>query len=107
MFFENADAVSELVGFVQIVGAEKNGAPLGLELGDKITDDFGGFGVERAGGFVEKDDLRFVKQSAGDGKFLLHAFGKTSDRLGTTVPQVENFEITFDLFVARGCIQAI
>ena len=61
---------------VVVVGHDDDGVPPPVQLGEDVHDVLAAFGVERAGGFVGKDDAAAVHERPGDGNALLLAAGK-------------------------------
>ena len=59
-----------------VVGHDDDGVPPPVQLGEDVHDVLAAFGVERAGGFVGKDDAAAVHERPGDGNALLLAAGK-------------------------------
>ena len=61
---------------VVVVGHDDDGVPPPVQFGEDVHDVLAAFGVERAGGFVGKDDAAAVHERPGDGNALLLAAGK-------------------------------
>jgi hypothetical protein len=59
----------------EAVGDDEGGAVF-ENVVETLLDGAFAFGVERAGGFVEDEDARFLEQSAGDGDALLLPAGQ-------------------------------
>ena len=71
------DAVTEVEGFVDIVGDHDDGfAVLFPEIEDEVLEFEAGEGVEHAEGFVEEEEARLLGEGAGDGDALLGALGE-------------------------------
>lgn len=104
---KDGDAVAEALGFVQVVGADEDGAPLPFEGFDEVAHGPGGFGVQPAGGFIQKEDGRLVQESARDGELLLHAFAEGAGRSGAAIPEIEQAQVFLDLALdIRGVVKA-
>ncbi len=61
---------------VVVGGHDESGIALGAKVGEKFDDFLAGMGIEVAGGFVGKDEVRLIDQSAGNGDALLLAAGQ-------------------------------
>src|SRR5215212_2479378 len=72
---DDADAMTEPLGHIEEVGAEKNGAAFGGAFGDELLDLSGGAGIEAVGGLVEDENWGIVNEGTGEGEFLFHAHG--------------------------------
>src|SRR5580700_11624874 len=75
----DGDALTEALGFVHVMGGEKNGAAGGLELLDQIPKLATGLGIEAGGGLVEKKKVGIANERASKCQALLLASGKIAD----------------------------
>lgn len=67
------DMVGQALGFVHVVGGEKDGFTLLFEFQNPLPDHHAGLGIQPRGGFVHDDEVGVVNKRAGDGEAALHA----------------------------------
>ncbi len=93
-FIHHGDAVGDAKGKVAVVGDDdRSDVDAAAETEDFFADDDGAQGVEFAGGFVVKDELRLDDEGAGDGDALFHAAGKFGGVPVSDVLEAEEFEL--------------
>ncbi len=73
---DDRDGVGQELGFLHVVGREKDRLPAVLEALEHIPDLPSRVRVEPGRGFVEKDDLGIVDERGGDPEALLEAAGE-------------------------------
>src|SRR5215469_3649348 len=79
------------------MGRKKDGPSFGPQLLDEVTHHPRSLRVESSGWLIEKDDLWFVQQGAGNRQLLAHAFREAPHLVAASLPQVEQAQIAFDL----------
>ena len=75
MGLEYANPVAQAIGFIKIMGAEKDRASFFTQFSDKIAHQTGGFRIQGRGRLIEQQDLGFHGQCPGNGRTLLLAAG--------------------------------
>lgn len=95
-FFDDGDAVAEVLEFAEDVGGDENGFSHALEFLEDGHHFNAGSGVKSAGGFVEEKKLGVVNEDAGEAESLLHAAAKGADEGALFVRQSDEFEHVFD-----------
>ena len=80
MMYEG-DVVTEFLDALHVVRREDEGCPLGFELEDLPLAELGIDGVKATEGFVEDEELGFVKHRRDELNLLLHPFGELLDTL--------------------------
>ena len=95
-FFDDGDAVAEVLEFAENVGGDKDGFAHALEFLEDGHHFDAGSGVQAAGGFVEEEELGVVDEDAGEAEPLLHAAAKGADEGSLFVRQSDEFEHVFD-----------
>ena len=75
----DSDALAEALGFVHVVGGEKDGAAGGFELFDQLPKLAAGLRIEASGGFIEKKKIGVTDERAGQRQTLFLATGKIAD----------------------------
>jgi|GEM_PF-5424208 len=94
---ENRHAVTETVGFVQVMGTEKDRSALLAQVSDEIAHQVRGFRVKAGGWLVQEEHAGFVEQGARDGKFLPHAFREGTGGVGASFPKPQHPQILLHL----------
>mgnify|MGYP002389126857 CR=1 FL=1 len=97
VLLEHADAVTQPLRLVQVVGAEEDGAALAAEGLDEVAHGLGCLRVQRGRRLVEEHDRRLVQQGARNRKLLLHALRERACLGVTTIPQVQQPQVLLDL----------
>ena len=93
----DVDLALAVVGDLEVVGDDDDGAALPVELFEEGEDFLAGAGIQGAGGFVGQDDRRVGDDGAGDGDALpltagklvglvMAAFAQADDRRGLRAP---------------------
>ncbi len=59
--FENADAVTQSVGFVQVMGTQEDGSAFFTQLLDEISHQVSRLWIETRCGFVQEENARLVQ----------------------------------------------
>lgn len=95
-FFDDGDAVAEVLEFAEDVGGDEDGFAHALEFLEDGHHFDAGSGVEAAGGFVEEEELGVVDEDAGESESLLHAAAEGADEGALFVRQSDEFEHVFD-----------
>ena len=70
---EEGDAITQAVGFVEVMGAEEYRSALAAQRDDEFAHRLGGVGIESGRRLVEEEDPWLVQRGARDGHLLLHA----------------------------------
>jgi len=86
---EDGDAVGEGVGFLEVLGGEEDGHPVGDEVADDLPHGAAAAGVEPGGGLVEEDHPWCADQSHGQVEAAPHSPGVGRQRPLRGVGQVE------------------
>lgn len=95
-FFDDGDAVAEVLEFAEDVGGDEDGFAHALEFLEDGHHFDAGSGVESAGGFVEEEELGVVDEDAGEAESLLHAAAEGADEGSLFVGESDKFEHVFD-----------
>ena len=107
----NNDAVAQdevafaVAGHVEFVGDHHDGDALIVEFLKNPHHLNGSFGIEIAGGFVGKEDLRLIDEAAGDGDALLLAAGELVGHVVGAIGEADNLQAVHGAFanlVGRG-----
>jgi len=75
----DGDAVTERLGFFHVMGGQHDGAPLGMDLVDKVPQVAARLRVEAGRGLVQEHEIGRVDEGGGDGEPLLLAAGELAD----------------------------
>ena len=102
---QNGDPVTELLGFGEPVGGQKDRDPLLPEPGDQVVDLACGHRVETRGRLIEKHDRRVAEKRSGQPHPLTEPLGEPATQIVSPIPEVDGIERLFD--PRPGVLQAI
>jgi hypothetical protein len=94
---DHADPVGHLLGFLDVVRGQDHGDAACAQDSHQLPHLAPQLDVDAGGGFVEKQDLRLVRQGLGDQHPALHAARQGDDLVVPLVPQSEILQQLFDV----------
>jgi hypothetical protein len=95
--FHDGDAVAQLLGLVQVMSAQKDGALLIMaQVSDQVLDLPRRHGIEPGGRLVQEEELGTVDQCSRQGQALLHALAVVACLLVSPVCEVKDLQQACD-----------
>jgi hypothetical protein len=92
-------AVTEHIGFLDIVSGKKDGNSFFPHLPNHIPNPPSGLGIEPYGRLIEKKDLGLMQNSSGDQETALHSAGQVSDLRLPLPPEPHIFQHFLNSFL--------
>jgi len=97
---DDGDAITEALGFLDVVRGHDDGFFLAAKLVDDVVDFAADLGVEAGGGLVEEKNARIVDESHGQREALLLAAGEFAVESVAFFDEAETFEEFFGIAAA-------